>query len=135
MVMPQLLTPLTTQMKMTKKKISRQSDIKIITEVITTEVEIITTEEIEVELRIPTQTPTEDSNKPRNTEVTQVGEEIQTGAIEEATLKEVILNNTHRLKTTWPISKVRNQCANTAKSLDTQLRTAGLFKPKTKPEE
>ena len=79
---------------------SMQSGSKIITEEITTEAEIITTEEIEVELRIPTQTPTEDSNKPRNTEVTQAGEEIQTEAIEEATLKEVALNNTHRLKIT-----------------------------------
>ena len=79
---------------------SMQSGSKIITEEITTEAEIITTEEIEVELRIPTQTPTEDSNKPCHIEVTQAGEETQTEAIEEAILKEVALNNTHRLKTT-----------------------------------
>ena len=87
-------------MKTTKKKMSMQSDIKIITEVIITEVEIITTEEIEVELITPIQTPTEDSNKPHNTGATQAGEEIQTEVIEEATLKEVALNNTHKPKTT-----------------------------------
>ena len=85
-------------MKTTKKKISMQSDTKIITEVIT-EVETITTEEIEVELITPIKTPTEVSNKPHNKGVIQAEEETQTEVIEEAALKEVAINNTHKPKT------------------------------------
>ena len=94
------LTPLTTQMKTMKKKMSMQSDSKTITEVITTEVEIITTEEIEVELHIPTQTLTEDSNKPLNTEATPTGAETQIEETEEQALRAAALSNTLNPKTT-----------------------------------
>ena len=94
------LTQLTTPMRTTKKKMSMQSDSKIITEVITTEAEIITTEEIEVELHTSTLTQTEEDNKPHNTGATQAGAETQIEETEEAALKAAVLNNTRNHKTT-----------------------------------
>ena len=117
-------------MKTKKKKMSMQSDFKTIIEETTAEVVIIITEETEVEPITPILILTEEVNKHHNTGATQTGEETQTEEIEEAAL-------THnRPQTIQPNSKLRNlkMCADTAKSQDTQLRTAGLCKPKTRPE-
>ena len=91
---------LTTPMRTTKKKMSMQSDSKTITEVITTEGAIITTEEIEVELHTSTLTQTEEDNKPHNTGAIPAGAETQIEETEEAALKAAALNSTHNLRTT-----------------------------------
>ena len=56
--------PLTTQMKMMKKKMSMQSDIKITTEETTAEDVTTITEETEEEQAISTLTPIEEVSKP-----------------------------------------------------------------------
>ena len=127
MVILQLLTPLTTQMKTTKKKMSMQSDFKTVSEETITEAVTTTIEVTEVEQFISTLMLTEEVSKPPNIGAIQTEEETPTEEIEEAILKRS--NKQQQLK----ISKDRNKrnCANTAKSQDTQLKTAGLFKPKT----
>ena len=116
---------------------SMQSDSRIITEVTTAEVAITITEEIEVELITSTLTLTEEVNKLHNSGATQTGEETRTEEIEEATLKEPALNNIcNKPRIIHPTSRAKTlkMCADTAKSQDTQSRTAGLCKPKTRPE-
>ena len=133
MVIPQPSMLLTTQTKTTKKKMSMQSDFKTISEETITEAEITTIEVTEVEQIISTQMLTEEASKPPNIGAIQTEEETPTEEIEKAILK----RSNKQQQVILKISKGRNKrnCANTAKSQDTQLKTAELFKPKTGPEE
>ena len=133
MVINQPLTPLTTQMKTTKRKMSMQSDFKTASEEIITEAVTTTIEVTEVEQITSTQVLIEEASKPPNIGAILTEEETLTEEIEEAILK----HSNKQQQITLKISKGKNKkkCANTAKSQATQLRTAGLYKPKTGPEE
>ena len=125
----------TTTRKMKKKKMLMRSDSKTISEGATTEAAVTTTtEEIEEEQTTSTPMPIEGANKPPNIEVTPTGEDTLTEEIEEETPSSHL--NKHFNKT-QQINKDKNQrkCADIERNQDTQLKTAGLYKPRTRPEE